>query len=101
MGRSSVMRNVLQQGLAVFYNQAEGRLRALWRLLIVICLGLAGGDLFRLLATALIVCLLMLTTQIPFGVMGRGQALTQAINTAFLRFPLLVGLRSLIVLLVI
>lgn len=95
------MRNVLHRCLDVFYNQAEGRLRALWRLLLVIGLGLAGGDGFRLLATALIVCLLLLTRQIPFGVLGRGQALTQAINTAFRRLPLLVGLRSLLILLVI
>ena len=85
-------------GLALFYNRTERRLRTLWRLLIVIFLGLAGGAIFRLLATSLIVFFLLITLQIPLDVVGRDQALTQAINTVFMRFPLLFGLRSLLVL---
>lgn len=85
--------------LDLFRNRHEGRLRALWRSLIVIVLGLAGVQIFRLLATALIVFLLMLTAQFPFGSSGNGQALALALNRAFLRFPLLVGIRALLTLL--
>ncbi|MFN8486198.1 MAG: CPBP family intramembrane glutamic endopeptidase [Caldilineaceae bacterium] len=84
--------------LNLFGNRCEGRLRALWRLLIVILLGLAGVGIFRLLATAIILFLLMLTMQVPFGSIGNGQELARELNREFLRFPLLVGVRSLIIL---
>ncbi len=87
--------------LNIFYNRSESRLRALWRLLIVIFLGFSGLGVLSLLALFMITFLLMTTAQIPFHALGNGQELTQAINIMFARLPLLAGIRSLIVLLLV
>jgi hypothetical protein len=87
--------------LTIFWNGSESRLRTLWRLLITIFLGLFGLGALRLLALFVITFLLMLTAQVPFSALGNGQELTQAINTALVRFPLLLGIRWLIVLLLV
>lgn len=87
-----------QSLLTILWNRSESRLRALWRLLITVLLGFFGLGVLRLLALFVIAFLLVPTTQIPLGALGNVQELTQAINTAFARFPLLVGIRWLIVL---
>jgi uncharacterized protein len=85
----------------IFWNRSESRLRAIWRLLITVLLGLFGLGALRLLAIFVITFSLILTAQIPLSALGNGQELTQAINTAFIQFPLLIGIRSLIVLLLV
>ena len=80
----------------IFYKRSEMRLRAMWRLLIVIPLGLAVVALLSQLALYLIALLLMLAAQIPFSALGNGQELLQGLRTAFSQLPLLAGVRSLI-----
>lgn len=95
------MSTFLQNLLTILWNRSESRLRALWRLLITIFVGLFGLGVLRLLALFVITFSLMLTAQIPLNALGNGQELTQAINIVFARFPLLDGIRSLIVLLLV
>jgi hypothetical protein len=92
------MSRFLQGLLTIFWNRPESRLRAPWRLLITVLLGLFGIGALRSLALFVIVFSLVLTTRIPLGVLGNTQELTQAINAAIARFPLLLGVRWLIVL---
>ena len=93
------MSRFLQSLPTTFWNRSESRLRAPWRLLITVLLGLFGIGVLRLLALFVIAFLLVLTAQVPLGALGNVQELTQAINMAIARFPLLIGLRWLIVLL--
>ena len=87
--------------LDVFYSRSEGRLRTLWRLLIVIFLALFFVSALSQLALFILAFLLMLTAQIPFSAIGNGQVLAQDINAVFHQFPIIIGVRSLIVLLLI
>jgi CAAX protease family protein len=87
--------------LKIFYNRSERRLRSFWRLLIAIFLGLSVLGILNLLALYVITFLLMLTAQIPFSALGKGQALLQALQAAFEQLPLLAGMRSLIILLLV
>jgi membrane protease YdiL (CAAX protease family) len=90
---------ILQFFRNLFYNHPEGRLRAPWRLLIGVFLGLlAFVGAFRTVALYILALLLVLATQIPFSAFGNAQQLAQGINAAVNRLPLLVGVRSLIVL---
>jgi membrane protease YdiL (CAAX protease family) len=82
----------------IFYNPAEKRLRAFWRLLIEFFIGYLGLGMINLLAVFVIAFLLILTAQIPFGLLNKGQQLMQALNAAFNQFPLLFSLRSLMIL---
>jgi hypothetical protein len=90
------MSTFLQGLLTTLWNRSESRLRVIWRLLITVLLGLFSVGALRLLASFVITFSLILTAQVPLGALGNGQQLLQAINTAFTRFPLLVGIRSLI-----
>lgn len=83
----------------ILYNPSEHRLRALWRLLIQFLVGFLGLGVLNLLAAFVIAFLLMLTAQIPFGLLGDGQELIQALNGEFKHLPVLFGIRSLVVLL--
>lgn len=83
--------------LKIFYNPLERRLRAPWRLLVVIAVGLFGISLLGLLGTVIISALLLIFGQIPFGALSNGEELAAGINATFHRLPLLAGVRSLIV----
>lgn len=85
----------------VLYNRSEKRLRAFWRLLIQFFVGFIGQGVLSLLALFVITFLLMVSAQIPFGLLGNGQELMGALNTAFSQLPVLSGIRSLVVLLAI
>ena len=87
--------------LDVFYNHSEGRLRAFWRLLIVIFLALFVLGALSQLALFILAFLFMLTAQIPFSALGNGPVLAQGINTVFRQLPVVIGVRSLIVLLLV
>jgi uncharacterized protein len=87
--------------LDIFYSRHEERLRALWRLLIVIFLALFVLGALSQLALLITAFLLMLTAQIPFSALENGQVLAQGINTVFHQLPILIGLRPLIMLLLI
>jgi membrane protease YdiL (CAAX protease family) len=84
--------------LSVFYNHSEGRLRAAWRLLIGILLAFLVLGFLNELALFIITLLLLITAQIPFSALGKTQGLTQAINAAFAKLPILAGFRALIIL---
>jgi len=84
--------------LTLVWNHAERRLRAVWRLLIAMSVGLFGIGVLRLVALGVITFLLMATAQVPFGALRDGPALRQAINAAFRRLPILDALRSVLVL---
>ncbi|HZD56414.1 MAG TPA: CPBP family intramembrane glutamic endopeptidase [Anaerolineales bacterium] len=83
----------------ILYNPSEHRLRALWRLLIQFLVGFLGLGVLNLLAAFVIAFLLILTAQIPFGLLGDGQELIRALNGEFEHLPVLFGVRSLVVLL--
>ncbi|MEJ2597899.1 MAG: CPBP family intramembrane metalloprotease [Anaerolineales bacterium] len=87
--------------LNIFYNRSESRLRALWRLLIVVFLALSVLGVLSQVAVFIIAFLFMLAAQIPFSALGNGQVLAQDINTVFHQLPMLIGIRSLIILLLI
>ncbi len=87
--------------LDIVWNHSERRLRAGWRLLVAIIIGILGISLLRLAALAVITLALMVAGQIPFGALGDGQALTAAINVAFRQLPLLDSVRSILVLLLV
>jgi membrane protease YdiL (CAAX protease family) len=89
-----VLRNVL-------YNRTERRLRTLWRLLIGIALALLTLGTLRAFALYILAFLLMLTAQIPFDAVGNAQQMSQGLNQAYESFPLIAGIRSLIVLLLV
>ena len=91
------MNNVLPVLGSIFYNPSEHRLRAPWRILIEILLSVSVIGMLSLLAAFLIAFLLLLTFQIPFSALGNGQFILE-INAAFSRLPLLLGIRSLVVL---
>jgi membrane protease YdiL (CAAX protease family) len=85
----------------VFYNRSESRLRSPWRLLIGIALGFLALGTLRTWALYILAFLLMLTGQIPFSAFGHAQQLNQELNIEFDRLPLIAGIRSLIVLLLV
>jgi membrane protease YdiL (CAAX protease family) len=85
----------------VFYNHSESRLRALCRLLIGIALGFLVLGILRALARYILAFLLVMTAQIPFSAFVNTQQLAQRLNTVFERFPLLGGVYSLIILLLV
>ena len=95
------MTKFLQFFQSIFYNHPESRLRALWRLLIGIALGFLILGTLRTLARFILAFLLMLTGQIPFSAFGNVQQLAQQLNTAYEQFPLLNGIYSLIILLLV
>ena len=84
-----------------FYNRPESRLRSLWRLLIGIALGVLVLGTLRTWALYILAFLLMFTGQIPFSAFGTAEQFNQAINAEFNRLPLIAGIRSLIVLLLV
>ena len=92
---------MLQLLLNVFYDHAESRLRSLWRLLIGFALGLLILGTLSALGLYILVLLLMLTAQIPFSALQNTAQLNQDINIVFERLPLLAGIRSLIILLLV
>jgi CAAX protease family protein len=85
----------------VFYSHSERRLRALWRLLIGIALGFLVLGTLRTLARYILAFLLILTFQIPISALGNAQQLTQQLNTAYEHFPILGGIYSMIILLLV
>lgn len=85
----------------VLYSHSENRLRTFWRLVIQFFVGFIGQGVLNLLALFVITFGLMLSAQIPFSLLGNGQELMRALNTAFSQLPLLGGIRSVVVLLVI
>ena len=87
--------------LNMVWNHSERRLRTFWRLLIAIIVGVLGISLLRLAALAVITFVLMVTARIPFSALGDGQALTAAINAAFRQLPILDGVRSILVLMLV
>jgi membrane protease YdiL (CAAX protease family) len=87
--------------LNIFYNRSERRLRALWRLLIVVFLALSVLGVLSQVAVFIIAFLFMLAAQIPLSALGNGQVLAQDINTLFHKLPILLGIRSLVILLLI
>ncbi|MEJ2750408.1 MAG: CPBP family intramembrane metalloprotease, partial [Anaerolineae bacterium] len=95
------MTRILQLVQSIFYNHSESRLRALWRLLIGIVLGLLVLGTLRALARYILAFLLMLMAQIPFSAFGDARQLTQQLNTAYEQFPLLGGIHLLIILLLV
>jgi membrane protease YdiL (CAAX protease family) len=95
------VRKVPQLFRNVFYNHPESRLRSPWRLLIGIALGFLVLGTLRTWALDILAFLLMLTGQIPFSAFGNAQRLNQEINTVFSQLPLIAGIRSLIVLLLV
>ena len=99
--KSDSRRAMKHDVLIILWNRSENRLRALWRLLVTIVLGLFGPAVLKVLASFVIAFSLVLAAQIPLGALGNGRQLLQAINTTFIRFPLLIGIRSLIVLLLV
>jgi membrane protease YdiL (CAAX protease family) len=91
----------LQYFESIFYNHSESRLRSFWRLLIGIALGFIVLGTLRVLARYILALLLVLTAQIPFRALGNTQQLAQQLNKAFEQFPLLAGIHSLILLLLV
>ena len=86
---------------SIFYNHFESRLRTLWRLLIGIALGFLVLGTLRALARYILAFLLVLTAQISFSAFGNVPQLAQQLNTASEQFPLLGGIYSLIILLLV
>jgi membrane protease YdiL (CAAX protease family) len=99
--RVSIVTKFLQYFESIFYNHSESRLRSFWRLLIGIALGFIVLGTLRVLARYILALLLVLTAQIPFGALGNTQQLAQQLNKAFEQFPLLAGIHSLILLLLV
>ena len=95
------MSKFLHFSLGIFYNRSERRLRALWRLLIGIFLGLLILSALNTLAGYILAFLLMLTAQVPFNALGNPGELSQDINAIVTRLPLLIGVRWLILLLLV
>jgi membrane protease YdiL (CAAX protease family) len=82
----------------LFLSRVEGRLRAPWRLLIVIPLSLFATGVLNLLALLFLTLPLLLAGQVPLGAIGDGQIWTESINSAFRQLPILAGLRALLIL---
>ena len=95
------MTKLIQFFQRIFYNHSESRLRSFWRLLIGIALGFFILGSLRVLARYILAFLLMLTAQIPFSAFGSTEDLSTQLTTAFEHFPLLGGVHSLIILLLV